>query len=303
MESSTETKPEDSTLYDPNAALEFFKLYGKSESAKQDEIIFSQGQKAKRFLLQHDKLYLLVKGKVNIQIGGEIVASVRPGEIFGELTPLILSARSATAIADGPCRLMSLSDKQLILGLKKQPEFALMLMNLLVRYLRKAVTETKSFSTFSESKNSIKNAVFDVKTRRSLIQKLGDQAIVNVPKQRVIFQEGGSGMLMYVVLEGYVTSSIADRVVERSGPGSVIGEVALIDQKKRVAKVVAETNCSLLAFNRQIFLDLVKSQPSFGISLLRALASRLYSCRAGRPSTVSSSSSFSDQPEAHFTGF
>lgn len=300
MESSIEIKPEDSTLYDPNAALEFFKLYGKPESAKQDEVIFSQGQKANRFLLQHDKLYLLVKGKVNIQVSGETVASVKPGEIFGELTPLILSARSATAIADVPCRLMSLSDKQLISGLKKQPEFALMLMNLLVRYLRKAATETKSFSTFSESKNSIKNAVFDLKTRRNLIQKLGDQAVVSVPKQRVIFQEGGSGMLMYVILEGYVTSSIADKVVERGGPGSVIGEVALIDQKKRVAKVVAETNCSLLAFNRQMFLELVKSQPSFGISLLRALATRLYSCRAGRPST---SSSFSEQPEAHFTGF
>lgn len=293
MESSTQTqvKTEDHTLYDPNAAMAFFKLFGTSESAKQDDVIFTQGQKANRFLLQHDNLYLLIKGKINIQVAGETVASVKPGEIFGELTPLIFSARSATAIADVPCRLMSLSDKQLNAGLKEQPEFALMLMNLLVRYLRKAISETKNFSPLVENK---KNAVFDTKTLRQLQQKLGDDAVVNMPQQRVIFQEGGSGMLMYVVLEGTVVSSIGDKIVERGGAGSVIGEIALIDQKKRVAKVVAETNCSLLAFNRQVFLDLVKYQPSFGILLLRSLASRLAACRSGRSSA---------QPDSVFAGF
>ena len=294
MEPSTHIKPEDSSLYDPNAALAFFKLYGKPESAKQDEVIFSQGQRANRFLLQHDKLYLLVKGKVNIQIGGETVATVKPGDIFGELTPLILSARTATAVADTPSRLMSLSDRQLIKGLKKQPEFALMLMTILVRYLRKAIAETTNFSVASENKTSKRNAVFDTKTMRQLMHKLGDEAIVNIPKQRVIFQEGGSGMLMYVILEGVVTSSIGETVVERSGVGSAIGEIALIDQKRRVARVVAETNCSLLAFNRQVFLNLVKTQPSFGILLLRSLASRLYLCRVGRSSVP---------PDSAFAGF
>lgn len=295
MESSTQVKTEDITHYDPNAALEFFKRFGKSESVKQDEVIFTQGQKANRLLLQHDDLYFLVKGKINIQIGGEMVANVKPGEIFGELTPLLFSARSATAIAEVPCRLMSLSDKQLIAGLKQQPEFALMMMNLLVKYLRKAVTETKKFSPLSERDKN--NAVFDAKGLRQLVQQVGESAVVSVPKQRVLFQEGGSGMLMYVVLEGSVVSSISDEIVERSGPGSVIGEIALIDQKRRVAKVVAETNCSLLAFNRDVFLDLVRTQPSFGISLLRSLASRLYSCRVGRSFNAAMKS------EADFTGF
>lgn len=295
MESSEQNKPEGSALYDPHATLEFFRRFGKPESTKQDEVIFSQGQKANRFLLQRDKFYFLVKGKVNIQVGGETIASVKPGEIFGELTPLILSARSATAVADAPCKLMSLSDKQLTTGLKKQPEFALILMSILTRYLRKAVVESKNFSAFSaESKNHRKNTVFDNKSLRQLVQKLGDEAVVNVPKQRLIFQEGGSGLLMYIVLEGSVTASIGNTVVERSGAGSVIGEIALIDQKRRVANVVAETSCSLLAFNRQMFLELIKTQPSFGISLLRALASRLYSCRSRRTSA---------QPESMFAGF
>lgn len=285
MQSANQNTSEYNTNYDPNVALEFFRLFGKSESAKLGEIIFEQGQKANRFLLQNDKMYLLVKGKVDIQTGSEIIASVKAGEIFGELSPLILSPRSASAIADVPCRFITLTENQLIAGLKKKPEFALMLMNILVKYLRQAVIKKKKYSSSSaetDGANSKKSTVFDAKILRELARRLGEDAIMNVPKQRVIFQEGGSGMLMYVILEGYVTASIANEVVERTGPGGVIGEIALIDQKRRIAKVVAETNCSLLSLDRQTFLDLVKTQPSFSLSLLRALALRLYLCRTGR---------------------
>lgn len=289
MPAPNQPKSEYHTSYDPNTALEFFRLFGKSESAKQGDIIFTQGEKANRFLLQQDKMYLLVKGKVNIQIASENIASVKPGEIFGELTPLILSVRSATALADVPCRFITLSEKQLVSGLKQKPEFALMLMNVLVKYLRQAVSVAKEASLSIENKNNKKNNVLDAKTRRSLIEKLGYAAVITLPKKHVIFQEGGSGMLMYVILKGYVTVTIGDKVVEYSGPGSVIGEIALVDQKRRVAGVIAETPCSLLAINRQTFLELVQYQPSFGISLLRALASRLYLCRTGSACAPSNS--------------
>jgi CRP-like cAMP-binding protein len=82
-------------------------------------------------------------------------------------------------------------------------------------------------------------------------------------------------MLMYVILDGYITTSVGDKIVGRSGPGAVIGEIALVDQKPRTASVTAETSCSLLAINRQTLLELVQNLPAFGIALLRILASRL----------------------------
>lgn len=291
MQTPTQDNEEHTTHYDPNIALEFFKLFGTSESAKENEVIFTQGDKANAFLWQHDKIYLLVKGKVGIQIATEHIATVKPGDIFGELTPLILSVRSATAIALEPCRFMTLSDKQLVAGLKKKPEFALMLMNVLVKHLRQAVTEKKEVAVSGESK-IVKNTVFTAKMLRELVQKLGENAVIQVPEKRVLFQEGGAGMLMYVILEGFVSASIGDKVVERNGPGGVIGEIALIDQKRRVAKVVAETPCSLLAFNRQVFLEMVETDPAFGVSLLRSLATRLYLCRTGTATTPPSPSFF-----------
>ena len=63
--------------------------------------------------------------------------------------------------------------------------------------------------------------------------------------------------------------SIRGAVVERVGQGGIFGEMALIDQSPRAANAAAETDCALLAINRQVFLNLVKSEPD-----LRHLAAR-----------------------------
>ena len=110
---------------------------------------------------------------------------------------------------------------------------------------------------------------------------LGDQATVRYERSKVIMVAGQTGALMYVVLEGRVAISIRGAVVERVGPGGVFGEMALVDQSPRSANAAAETDCALLAINRNVFLNLVKSDPTFGISLLSAMAERLRNTAAG----------------------
>jgi CRP/FNR family transcriptional regulator, cyclic AMP receptor protein len=83
------------------------------------------------------------------------------------------------------------------------------------------------------------------------------------------------------VLEGRVAISIRGAVVERVGPGGVFGEMALVDQSPRSANAAAETDCALLAINRAVFLNLVKSEPTFGVSLLAATAERVRNTAAG----------------------
>jgi len=50
--------------------------------------------------------------------------------------------------------------------------------------------------------------------------------------------------------------------------------MALIDRTPRLASVVAETDCGLLAIGRNIFLDLVRASPDFAVSLLSAVGER-----------------------------
>jgi CRP/FNR family cyclic AMP-dependent transcriptional regulator len=80
---------------------------------------------------------------------------------------------------------------------------------------------------------------------------------------------------MYLVLQGRVAISIQGTVVERVTPGSMFGEMALVDQSPRAATATAETPCMFLTINRNDFLSLVRSNPAFAVSMLKAVSERL----------------------------
>lgn len=72
-----------------------------------------------------------------------------------------------------------------------------------------------------------------------LVQKIADSAqIVTFADDQVIFQEGeASNDLAYVLVEGVVTVSIQGMEVALLGPGTIIGEYALIQEATRSATV------------------------------------------------------------------
>jgi CRP/FNR family cyclic AMP-dependent transcriptional regulator len=55
----------------------------------------------------------------------------------------------------------------------------------------------------------------------------------------------------------------------------LIGELALADNSKRAATAIAETDSTLLAFSREDFLSLVRSNPRFAVTILKSVANRL----------------------------
>jgi CRP/FNR family transcriptional regulator, cyclic AMP receptor protein len=106
------------------------------------------------------------------------------------------------------------------------------------------------------------------------VKELGDDVRMSYDQGRVIMQEGQVGVLMYIVMDGRVSIVIKGITVERIGPGSVFGEMALVEKAPRLASARADTNCSMLAINRSAYLNLVKTKPQFGISLLSAIGER-----------------------------
>jgi CRP-like cAMP-binding protein len=167
----------------------------------------------------------------------------------------------------------SLDDKQFHNALEKKPEFALMMLGSMIVRLRSMIAQ---LSGVPSAPSGMKEShVFDKTMMASLANGLGDQATVRYERGKVIMVAGQAGVLMYVVSEGRVAISIRGAVVERVGPGGVFGEMALVDQSPRAANAAAETDCELLAINRNVFLNLVKADPTFGISLLSAMAERL----------------------------
>jgi CRP-like cAMP-binding protein len=67
---------------------------------------------------------------------------------------------------------------------------------------------------------------------------------------------------MYVVLRARWRIRVGGKLVENVGPG-LFGEMALVDRTPRLASAIAESNCRLLAINRNAFLNLVKHSRRF----------------------------------------
>jgi len=260
-------RPSKSAIYDPSVARRCFEALGKVELVPQGGNFFTENQTS-------DRMYYLVEGEVSLVRGKRVLDVVKAGEIFGEMATISRLPRSATATARSACRALSLDTKQFQSAIQKTaPEFALMLMNILINRLR--LTGALTVGKAPQDVGGLRERVFDAKMLSALMAALNNRLPAHAPLNKVIMKEGEGGVFMYVVVEGRVAISIKSSIVERVGPGGIFGEMALVDQSPRAATATAESDCSLLSINRNDFLALVKSHPDFAVSLLKSAADRL----------------------------
>ena len=92
---------------------------------------------------------------------------------------------------------------------------------------------------------------------------------------QTIFQEGQPGDFMYVVQEGEIKIFYQGQEIDAAGPGGIIGEMALIDDRPRSATAVAATDCKLVAIDERRFAFLVQQTPLFALTVMRVMADRL----------------------------
>jgi CRP/FNR family cyclic AMP-dependent transcriptional regulator len=91
----------------------------------------------------------------------------------------------------------------------------------------------------------------------------------------VVFSEGDKATHMYIVREGEVELRRGGELIEMLGPGSIVGEMALIDPAPRSATVVAREGCRLVEVDEDTFRELVKKVPGFALEMLRVVVRRL----------------------------
>jgi len=260
--------------YNAAVALEFFRSAGKAKTFAKGKRIFAENQRGIPFLLMPNRMYLLLDGEVAIFAKSTPIGTVRPGQIFGEMASIDQGPRSATAVAKSASRVIALDNRQLQAALAKRPEFALMLMSVMISRLR------ESIGRLGASETPLRGAKWreSVPLRKDLVDDLarlvGPGARFSYRAGNTIMTEGSAGALMYVVLRGRIAISVGGSLVESVGPGGAFGEMALVDRTPRLASAVAESDCELLAINRNVFLELVKHSRRFAASLLGAVSER-----------------------------
>ena len=92
---------------------------------------------------------------------------------------------------------------------------------------------------------------------------------------QTLFNEGEKGHLMYVLMSGTAMIMVRNRLVETAEAGAIVGEMAMIDDAKRTATVIAKTDCKLLPIERQRFNFLIQQTPNFALHVMHVIADRL----------------------------
>lgn len=274
METLDFTKPSQSPIYDAAVAITFFEAAGATEDIAAGKPFFVEHQQ-RGFFSAKDRMYVLLEGAVALSIGGKSIDTLNPGEIFGEIATISNSRRSATATAKSACRVIALDSDQFQEAIKKTPGFALMLMSIMIDRLRLTQARLTMMKALPDNSAGGERRVFDDETLDEIAGELGNPALLNFAAGQTIINAGETGVLMYLPREGRVAITVDGRLLEHVGVGGVFGEMALVDRAARAATVVAETACALMAVNRKQFLELVQTNPAFGLSLLKLLGQRL----------------------------
>ncbi len=134
-----------------------------------------------------------------------------------------------------------------------------------------------------------------------ILQKLDEEELrqvlkiarpVQFPRGKVILKEGETGETLYIIAEGAVEVSktlvmmggredVQDRekiLTKLSAEDhAIFGEVALFEQSKRTATIVALTDCRMLEISKSDFLRLAEENPRIGYRITRNIVQLLCS--------------------------
>lgn len=91
----------------------------------------------------------------------------------------------------------------------------------------------------------------------------------------IITDQGQTGREAFIVLDGSVTVRRNGKKVATLGPGTVVGELSLLDHGPRTATVVCDTDCKLLLLDQRHFMSVLEQVPTLAHKMLATLSGRI----------------------------
>ncbi len=105
------------------------------------------------------------------------------------------------------------------------------------------------------------------------VGELSDE--VEIDSGGVLVDQGDPGTHCYVILDGTAGVYVRGQHVATLGPGSMVGEMALVDHRPRTATVIGETALDLLRFNSKDFAKLLDEMPKASERVMTLLRARM----------------------------
>lgn len=212
-----------------------------------------------------DALYVIARGTVRIERaaadGPVLLARLRAGSFFGEMSLLSGIPRSADAIAETPLLLLR-ADKAALEALsEREPQIAAVLAEHARRRLLQNVMLTSPLFR-----------VLAPADREALMARFSFR---RYDPGQVLIEEAHAGEELLVLLSGQVEVARTSERLTTLGPGEVIGEIALLLDRPTSAIVRALLPTTVLALRREDFEREVARLPEAHKLLLDLAAQRL----------------------------
>ena len=82
-------------------------------------------------------MYVVRDGEVTLRVKGELVETLGPGGVLGEMALIEHAPRTATATAKTDCKLVPIPEKRFMFMVQQTPHFALQIMKVVAERLRR----------------------------------------------------------------------------------------------------------------------------------------------------------------------
>ena len=111
------------------------------------------------------------------------------------------------------------------------------------------------------------------KDELSSVASLGQRLDVTAGTE--LIDQGRVGDHCYVIVNGTANVYIRGEFVTTVGPGTMVGEMALVEHRPRNATVTAQTDMTLVSFGTEEFDELLSASPNARQRIMEMLHDRL----------------------------
>lgn len=225
--------------------------YGTIHSAVIGETLCKQGESDRR-------VFIIVMGEVEVSEGNNenplVIAHLKRGEIFGEISAMFDSARISNVRATKPSVLLIIPGESFEKVITGRSE---LYSAILERYKnRLSETALRSVDLFRH---------LDKATLKPLIDA---SSLAGIPEGGVIVREGEVGDYFYIIIRG--TARVSHRLGNSTinlalmHSGDYFGEWSVLTGAPRAATVSAMNRVDMLRIERSTMLDFIQKQPEVG---------------------------------------
>lgn len=230
------------------------------------EILFRKGDPS-------GALILIESGAVEVYLedgdNRELLRRMGPGEALGEMSLIDEEPRSATVVALSPIEYYVLYRQDFLDVVNTLPPETIGVLRDIAANLRMHhIDLLKRLPMFTGLPDNV---------LRKIAVKLTGQSI---DEGEVLIQKGDIADSCYVITKGrFKIATVGPKgeelILNTSGPGEAIGEMALIDDAPRSATVTAQVPSEVFQLSREDFLAVLRDYPSLSQEMMRRFSARL----------------------------